>query len=577
MKETLYVVINKKKLNINFKHQIDLFTLNEFVLTDIEKLKCNHFFPDPKKTAVQSEELILKTQKIKTEIINKLEKMYIFKNIKDLDELVDPLLEIKLSRLFYLDKVLPDYKKYILINAGRNYNYFSKTKLILAIDKIYCDNKNKKNDFLKRFYKFKFNLYDLFLLKIQKILIKKIIKDNKRKILFFSDRGAYFIENLKNKLRKKEDIILYYLPTDSYIRIFLLIINQLFGFLFKNNLKEIGIFLLPYNKFEYSDLKLKENINEFYIQEIPIEYSKYLLKQLYSYILNTTSFTNYLINLFEGSKIKNSFFHSVRFPDLFSFSRVLSKYNNDVRLISHGTHTIQKKDNLSFIASKSLAIGLTYTKEKKIKLLSQSSYCDDFLDMLKVKYWKINRIAQPIINKGLSQDRTPNKKSKFKILFVGTIKQLGERRYYFESSSEFFASINNIYNKLKKYKSLYQIKIRIRNVQNEISNDILFNFIKNKKDFLTISNKESIYDEIEKCDCLISFSSTTLEEGLFMNKPVMCYGLPKYNHLSQYESYEPENICKLNSYNKLKIIESALERKFIHKKIKERKIDYFFT
>ena len=575
MKETLYVVINKKNLNINFNNQIDLFTLNEFVLTDIEKLKCNHFFPDPKKTSIQSEELILKTQKIKKEIINKLEKMYIFQNIKDLDELVDPLLEIKLSRIFYLNKVLPDYKKYILINAGRNNDYFSKTELILAIDYIYCDKNNKKNDFLKRFYKFKVNLYDLFLLRIQKIFIKNIIKDNKRKILFFSDRSAYFINNLKIKLRKKEDIILYYLPTESYFRIFLLIVNQLFGFLFKNNLKEIGIFLLPYNKFEYNNLKLKENINQFYIQQIPLEYSKYLIEQLYSYVLNTKSFTNYLINLFEGSKIKNSFFHSVRFPDLFSFSRVLSKYNNDVRLISHGTHTVQKKDNLSFIASRSLAIGLTYTKEKRIKLLSQSSYCDDFLDMLKVKYLKINRIIQPF-NKGINQDKTPNNKSKFKILFVGTVKQLGERRYYFESSSEFFASINNLYNKLKKYRSLFQIKIRIRDVQNEISNDILCNFLKNKKDFLTISSQDSIYNEIEKCDCLISFSSTTLEEGLFMNKPVMCYGLPKYNHLSQYEGYRPENISKFN-YKKLKIIESTLERKFIHKSIRERKIDYFFT
>ena len=53
MKETLYVVINKKNSTINFKNQIDLFTLNEFVLTDIEKLKCNHFFPDPKKTSIQ--------------------------------------------------------------------------------------------------------------------------------------------------------------------------------------------------------------------------------------------------------------------------------------------------------------------------------------------------------------------------------------------------------------------------------------------------------------------------------------------------------------------------------------------
>ena len=59
--------------------------------------------------------------------------------------------------------------------------------------------------------------------------------------------------------------------------------------------------------------------------------------------MHTYSFKEDLNDLFKKSNIKNGFFHSVRFPDLFTFSRVLSDANSKVFLISHGSHTIQKK------------------------------------------------------------------------------------------------------------------------------------------------------------------------------------------------------------------------------------------
>ena len=48
-----------------------------------------------------------------------------------------------------------------------------------------------------------------------------------------------------------------------------------------------------------------------------------------------------------------------------------------------------------------------------------------------------------------------------------------------------------------------------------------------------------------------------------MNKPVMCFGMPQYNHLKHYEN---KQIIKLKSHNdkKLKLIENALGEKFIY-------------
>ena len=48
-----------------------------------------------------------------------------------------------------------------------------------------------------------------------------------------------------------------------------------------------------------------------------------------------------------------------------------------------------------------------------------------------------------------------------------------------------------------------------------------------------------------------------------MNKPVMCFGMPQYNHL---EHYENKQMIKLKSKpnEELKLIENALEKKFIY-------------
>ena len=81
--------------------------------------------------------------------------------------------------------------------------------------------------------------------------------------------------------------------------------------------------------------------------------------------MHTYSFKEDLNDLFKKSNIKNGFFHSVRFPDLFTFSRVLIDANSKVLLISHGSHTIQENKMADKYAAKSLVI-------MRISLLSQS-------------------------------------------------------------------------------------------------------------------------------------------------------------------------------------------------------------
>ena len=205
-----------------------------------------------------------------------------------------------------------------------------------------------------------------------------------------------------------------------------------------------------------------------------------------------------------------------------------------------------------------------------------SFFCDDYLDSLSKKYSKINFI----INKKSTQKKEIFIKKRTKrtqILYIGTVKSLGARRYYYESSPEFFGSIFEIHKKISKYNNIFELIVRIRDVPNEINDEILNNAFENLKDLITLRKGTSLDNEIDNCDCIISYSSTVLEEGLENNKPVMCFGLPEYNHLINYENIKLKKRQKIDyEKNNLKIIEDCLQKKFIYNNSPKRNLDKIF-
>ena len=62
MNETLYFILDKRNLKNNFKKKIDLFTLNEFVLSESEKKIFNNIYQDPRQSSSEAEKLIIKTK-----------------------------------------------------------------------------------------------------------------------------------------------------------------------------------------------------------------------------------------------------------------------------------------------------------------------------------------------------------------------------------------------------------------------------------------------------------------------------------------------------------------------------------
>ena len=72
MIEDIIFFLDKKDFKNKYKKNINVFTLNKFVLSDIDREKINHIFPDPYKTSQNSESLLLKTQKVKIQLIKEL-------------------------------------------------------------------------------------------------------------------------------------------------------------------------------------------------------------------------------------------------------------------------------------------------------------------------------------------------------------------------------------------------------------------------------------------------------------------------------------------------------------------------
>ena len=197
--KTLYVILDKKDFAKILEKNSDVFTLNEYVLSEEEKEFVNNIFPDPKKTALYSESIILKTHKVKIKIIEKIKKIKLFKDFDDLEELLDPFLEMKLSSHFYMNDIIPEYKSYILIKNGDFINFNSKSDLIFSIEKIYS-NEIDKDQILSKFSNLKFNFYNDKLLKVQNLILKTLLKSTTKNINFFSDKEAYFIKDLKKEI-----------------------------------------------------------------------------------------------------------------------------------------------------------------------------------------------------------------------------------------------------------------------------------------------------------------------------------------------------------------------------------------
>ena len=210
-KNILYVLIDKSKLDKRFfKKDKNIFTLNKYILNKFERENINHYFPNPISISSNAKSLLLKTNRAKNFIIDNLKKFKSLNQVKDLDELLDPFLEIKMSRFFYIQDIIPEFKYYILINKNKRVKYSNKIDLLLAIDYLYSDGKTKKLSYIDRYSEIKGNLFCDLILSFQSYLLKKLLLKNRKEVYLISDSQVYFLHYLKSKFISEGKLVLYF-------------------------------------------------------------------------------------------------------------------------------------------------------------------------------------------------------------------------------------------------------------------------------------------------------------------------------------------------------------------------------
>ena len=563
MKDILYILTRENEINKIKNNKNICFSLCPMVINNSE-LKI--IYPNPLKTSKLASKQLLESNRLFNLVIDLVNKSINSEEKKLIKEILMPYLETKISIYLYLKSVFPIFKTYKLLIGGKWQNFYNLNSLIIAIENKYSKKEGNIHNHLSKFTKYKYNLIKKFLSNLQVFLINKVIQ--KKSIYLLSNNKSYFMPSIFNELKKRKKNIIVYNQSQKYIDILYVLLRQSLSILFNKKIFINEFFLIPtLNKFK---IYLNHNTDKNDYKDN--EYLAYLIKDVEKYINVYKAYQHYTYKLFNAFKKKQitGIFHSNRFPDLNSLSFNLFYLDHQQHLISHGTHTLQKSDESDLLASENQAIGMIESNIPNVNIYSQSKFSDDYLSSKNISFKKI----KPLNVKTNNNFKEVNK---FNILCAGTVKQLGARRYYFESSFEYIYSIKELANKLRKLDFDVQLTIRIRDVNYEINSRIKMLLANKFQDLIKISQTKNISDDILKSDCLIALSSTTLEDAIKHNLPSMSYGMSQYDHFSYYDNSEYGIKKSMGNYSKLRKIEKLLNKNFIYLKnsFLERKNDIY--
>ena len=117
-------------------------------------------------------------------------------------------------------------------------------------------------------------------------------------------------------------------------------------------------------------------------------------------------------------------------------------------------------------------------------------------------------------------------------MHVSTPKSLSKWPWIYENYNEYIDNINALIDCLK-FKNNIELIIRFREGP-ECDLETFKKLINiNKNEFVKISNNDDFFVDLYNSDCLISFSSTSIEEALFLNKKVLVYSNKReYKHIN---------------------------------------------
>jgi len=194
-------------------------------------------------------------------------------------------------------------------------------------------------------------------------------------------------------------------------------------------------------------------------------------------------------------------------------------------LISHGSHVkhlnkYAKKEH-EIIAKNILTSDYEYlaVQSPLAREMAISSKKNNNIVNIKPAIWGRR------INKKYSKNGILN------VVHAGTIKFRHQRRFMFETADEYLSALINICKAVKPSKNIRLI-IKTRPQEYELSLDTIYNLLEPLSENIIIETEKPFSEILSITDLLISFSSTTIEEALVNDIPVLLYGgSGRYAHI----------------------------------------------
>ena len=222
-------------------------------------------------------------------------------------------------------------------------------------------------------------------------------------------------------------------------------------------------------------------------------------------------------------------------------------------LISHGSHVrhlnkYAKKEH-EIIAKNILTSDYEYlaVQSPLAREMAISSKKNNNIVNIKPAIWGRR------INKKYSKNGILN------VVHAGTVKFRHQRRFMYETADEYVSALIDICNAVKPSKNIRLI-IKTRPQEYELSLDTFYSLLEPLSENTIIETEKPFSEILSITDLLISFSSTTIEEALVNDIPVLLYGgRGRYAHIP------------VRPYEKGNTIEKAVT--FINQK--DRLLDYF--
>ena len=516
----LYDRYDVEEFNLYNKNKYsDVFIFSpglEFYLKDVKKL--NIYKPNIDYNSMVQKKIIVNSKNLLIEFEKNINHLKNFD--KGIIENIYNIFFISAFSFTYLIENLKYYKKFAVYYKDKwiefeNFNNF----ISLKLEKIFL---KKNQDFFYYLNPRKITNRENFLVKINNFFLN-----------FFKNRKTVLVVGSllsKRIFRKAKNVnVIIQLKPISDFKIYHIFLNFFTLVNFFN--KKKNLFFFPLEDQSFLDNKIEDELKVFFntFKNKYFSTFKYIiLESLKNYLINQLKLKKSISELVYMSDPKCIFVDQLRFGVSTILASICKSKDKNIILVPHGSISVPDSKFSEFVLQL-CARGLVYSK------LADFSVAQSKISNEAIKYYdkrlKILK-SEPILFGKIFKDNNADKKNKFIFLHASTPKSLSKWPWIYENYNEYIKNINDIINYLKNKKNI-ELIIRFRegpecdlNTFKKLINIEANNFVK-------ISKNKNFFNDLKLSDCLISFSSTSIEETLYLNKKVLIYSSDKnYKHIN---------------------------------------------